>query len=131
MNSFAHYSFGAVYQWMVENIGGIQSNGPGYRTITIAPVPGPRLTSPTVSYRCVHGLIRSEWKKEGDRFTIGIQIPVNTRATILLPARRGSVLESGKPCTARSDVEYLGRRDGECEAFSVGSGLYQFETVLP
>ena len=29
MNSFAHYSFGAVYQWMVENIGGIKSDGPG------------------------------------------------------------------------------------------------------
>ena len=40
MNSFAHYSFGAVYQWMVENIGGITSDGPAYKRIVIAPQPG-------------------------------------------------------------------------------------------
>ena len=39
MNSFAHYSFGAVYQWMVENIGGIHSDGPAYKKIVIAPQP--------------------------------------------------------------------------------------------
>ena len=37
MNSFAHYSFGAVYQWMVENIGGIRTDGPAYKQILIAP----------------------------------------------------------------------------------------------
>ena len=40
MNSFAHYSFGAVYQWIVENIGGIRSEVPSYKHIIIAPVPG-------------------------------------------------------------------------------------------
>ena len=44
MNSFAHYSFGAVYQWMVENIGGIKSDGPAYKHIVIEPQPGGRLT---------------------------------------------------------------------------------------
>ena len=44
MNSFAHYSFGAVYQWMVENIGGIKSDGPAYKHITIAPKLDPNLT---------------------------------------------------------------------------------------
>ena len=44
MNSFAHYSFGAVYQWMVENIGGIKSDGPAYKHITIAPELDPSLT---------------------------------------------------------------------------------------
>ncbi|MBN1443745.1 MAG: family 78 glycoside hydrolase catalytic domain, partial [Planctomycetes bacterium] len=45
MNSFAHYSFGAVYQWMVETIGGIRSDGPAYKSIVIAPHPGGKLTS--------------------------------------------------------------------------------------
>ena len=43
MNSFAHYSFGAVYQWMVENIGGIRSDGPAYKHMIIAPVIDERL----------------------------------------------------------------------------------------
>ena len=46
MNSFAHYSFGAVYQWMVENIGGIKSDGPAYKQILIEPHPGGALTVP-------------------------------------------------------------------------------------
>ena len=50
MNSFAHYSFGAVYQWMAENIGGIRSDGPAYKKIVIEPHPGDRLKSARVSY---------------------------------------------------------------------------------
>ena len=46
MNSFAHYSFGAVYQWMFENIGGIRQTSPGYKTVLIAPEPGGKLTGP-------------------------------------------------------------------------------------
>src|SRR4029434_7600842 len=45
MNSFAHYSFGAVYQSMFENIGGIRATSPGYKTFTIAPHPDEKLTS--------------------------------------------------------------------------------------
>ena len=40
MNSFAHYSFGAVYQWMVENVAGIRNDAPAYKKIVIAPTPG-------------------------------------------------------------------------------------------
>ena len=57
MNSFAHYSFGAVYQWMVENIGGIKSDGPAYKQIIIEPHPGGRLTHAKTSYKSIHGEI--------------------------------------------------------------------------
>ena len=67
MNSFAHYSFGAVYQWMVENIGGIRSDGPGYKKIIIAPQPGGRLTSARTSYQSIRGRIETNWKIEGDK----------------------------------------------------------------
>ncbi len=50
MNSFAHYSFGAVYQWMVENIGGIRGVEPGYAHFTIAPQPGGKLTWANTRY---------------------------------------------------------------------------------
>ena len=39
MNSFAHYSFGAVYQWMVENIGGIRSTAPPTNKSSSRPIP--------------------------------------------------------------------------------------------
>jgi alpha-L-rhamnosidase len=55
MNSFAHYSFGAVYQWMVENIGGIRSAAPSYKEIRIAPQLDDKLKSAAVAYRSIRG----------------------------------------------------------------------------
>ena len=68
MNSFAHYAFGAVYRWMVENIGGIRNDGPAYKRILIAPQPGGGLTWAKVGYRSIQGQIESDWKLEGGRF---------------------------------------------------------------
>ena len=65
MNSFAHYSFGAVYQWMVENIGGIQSDGPAYKHIVIEPHPGGPLTHAETSYQSIRGEIATAWTNRG------------------------------------------------------------------
>src|SRR6185312_110472 len=61
MNSFAHYSFGAVYQWMVENIGGIRSSDDSaYAHILIAPHPGGTITWARTSYNSVHGAMATD-----------------------------------------------------------------------
>ena len=85
MNSFAHYSFGAVYQWMVENIGGIKSDGPAYKQILIEPHPGGRLTHAETSYQSIRGEIATAWTKEGGKLTLNVTIPANTTATVILP----------------------------------------------
>jgi alpha-L-rhamnosidase len=126
MNSFAHYAFGAVYEWMVENIGGIRSDGAGYRNIIIAPEPGPTLTSARVSYNSVNGLIRSEWRKEGGKLFLTIDIPANTSATIHLPVAEGTAKESGLPVTKQEDTRYLGRSEEGKEMLEVGGGHYEF-----
>jgi alpha-L-rhamnosidase len=127
MNSFAHYAFGAVYQWMAENIGGIRSDGAGYRRILIAPKPGPALSSARVTYRSVNGLIQSAWKREARRFFLTVDVPANTEATVHLPAAEGSVLESGKPVAEQRDVSYSGGSRRKRETFVVGGGHYEFE----
>ena len=66
MNSFSHYAFGAVYQWMVENIGGIRGGEPGYKKIVIAPQIGGGLTWANTSYRSVRGEIETRWRVEGE-----------------------------------------------------------------
>ena len=83
MNSFAHYSFGAVYQWMVENIGGIGSAAPAYKEILIAPQPDPQLTSASVTYRSIRGLIATEWKDK----RAGARLPSPFRPTPPLKLR--------------------------------------------
>jgi len=127
MNSFAHYSFGAVYQWMVENIGGIRSDGPGYERIVIAPHPGGRLTSAETVYRSLHGSIRTAWKKEDGTFSLDVSVPVNTTATVFLPgASLATIRESGRPIEKTAGVKFL-RNEGTAAVLSLGSGTYRFQ----
>jgi alpha-L-rhamnosidase len=131
MNSFAHYSFGAVYQWMVENIGGIRTEGPAYKRIRIAPQPGGRLKWAQVSYRSIRGLIDSAWKRDGDRFVLEVTIPANTRATVCIPAHAASaVTEGGRSIDETEGVQFL-RMEGDKVLLEVGSGEYRFESVWP
>lgn len=112
MNSFAHYSFGAVYQWMVENIGGLHADSPSYKTFTIAPQPGGKLTHAAVRYDGPRGEIRSAWKVDGDKLTLDVTIPANTTATLVLP----------------TTSESTGRLNGQAvdvkQPLPLGSGAY-------
>jgi len=126
MNSFAHYSFGAVYQWMVENIGGIRSDSPAYKRIIIAPEPGGRLTSATTSYRSIHGQIETSWKKEANGLALNVTVPANTSATVLVPAAQASeITEGGKPLDSAEGVKLL-RMEADHAVIAVGSGNYRF-----
>jgi alpha-L-rhamnosidase len=126
MNSFAHYSFGAVYQWMVENIGGIRSSAPSYREILIQPELSGKLSSATVEYRSIHGLIATEWKRQNGRLQFNVTIPANTIAQVLLPAKSPAELrEGGHALEEAKGVTFL-RMDGRNALLSVGSGTYYF-----
>ena len=131
MNSFAHYSFGAVYQWMVENIGGIRSAAPAYKDIRLAPQFTDRLTSAEVSYRSIRGLIATDWQRSKGKVRFNATIPANTTAQLILPARSGGeVTEGGQPLDRAPGVTLL-RIEGTNAVLSVGSGKYAFELHLP
>jgi alpha-L-rhamnosidase len=87
MNSFNHYAFGSVGEWMYRTVGGIDSDGPGYRKIIIRPKPGTGLTWANVKYDSINGLISSDWKIEGGKLTLNVTIPPNTTATIYVPTK--------------------------------------------
>jgi alpha-L-rhamnosidase len=126
MNSFAHYSFGAVYQWMAETIGGIRSAAPGYDRIIIAPQPGGGLTSARTVYNCIHGRIESDWKVGANRFELRVDIPANTTARIELPAVSGAAItESGRPISQAPAVRVT-NREADRANLEIGSGSYHF-----
>jgi alpha-L-rhamnosidase len=87
MNSFDHYAFGAVGEWMYRHILGINpdANYPGYEHFTIHPRPGGTLTWAKGSYHSIRGTIASSWKLEAGKFTLSVTIPANTTATVVLP----------------------------------------------
>ena len=95
MNSFAHYSFGAVYQWIVENIGGIHSDAVAYKRILIAPQPGGKLTSATTRYESIRGRIETKWRIADGKFILDVTIPVNTTATVIMPTKGVHDIGSG------------------------------------
>lgn len=126
MNSFNHYAYGAVGDWMYRNIGGISSSAAGYKSIVIAPIVGGGLTSGTGSFDSVYGVISSDWKVQGSVFSLKTKIPANTTAVIKIPAAsRFSIMESGKPARFADGVTNVAYMDGTVE-ITVGSGSYSF-----
>jgi alpha-L-rhamnosidase len=126
MNSFAHYSFGAVYQWMVENIGGIRSATPSYKELLIAPELDEKLTSAAVAYRGIRGQIATDWHEKDGKLLFNVTIPANTTAQVVLPAASvTAITESGHPLDHAAGVRVL-RSEGPNVFLSVGSGRYAF-----
>ena len=89
MNSFNHYAFGAVGEWMYMNILGIQplKEFPGFTHFMLKPLPGGTLTWAEGSYHSISGNIETKWKKENKTFEYTISIPANTSATVYLPGK--------------------------------------------
>ena len=128
MNSFNHYAFGAVGDWMYQNIGGIDVDpaGPGYRRSRIAPRRGAGLTSASASLETAYGTLQSAWRLEGQRFVLDVTVPANTSAEVTLwDARLDAVREGGFPVNARDGVRAAYQR-GNNVIVDVGSGTYSF-----
>ena len=131
MNSFNHYAFGSVGQWLFRTVGGIDTDGAGFKSIVIRPQPGGGLTLARTAYNSSHGLIVSDWKIDGDKFTLNVSIPVNTAAAVYVPAQStDSVTEDGKPVIQAPGVEFL-RSEDKTAVYRVGSGQYKFVSVMP
>jgi alpha-L-rhamnosidase len=136
MNSFAHYSFGAVGEWMLKTIGGIDTDGPAYDRIVIRPQPGGHVTWAKATYDSIHGRIATAWRimpesKSGHELRLYVTIPANTTALIYIPARdAGSIIEGKKPASQAQAVKFVAM-EGNNAIFEIGSGTYHFVSQLP
>jgi alpha-L-rhamnosidase len=95
MNSFNHYAYGAVGDWMYRHIAGIAPIEPGYRRFAIAPVPGGGLTHGGGSLDTAYGRITTAWTVNGDRFHLDLTVPPGSRADVTLPDATHRTLGSG------------------------------------
>lgn len=86
MNSFNHYAYGAVGDWLYRSVAGIDTTirQPGYKHINISPSFEKELSWVKASYESMYGTIRSEWKKLSNGMEISLAIPPNTKATVIL-----------------------------------------------
>lgn len=130
MNSFAHYSFGAVCQWIFENIGGIQTDGPAFKHIVLKPQSDGKVTWAKTTYKSIRGEIETDWKIEGSVFHCKVTIPPNTTATLYLPAiDKGSVTDSKKPIQKANGILSVSYQPGTM-VLELGSGNYDFSSKM-
>ena len=127
MNSFNHYAFGAVGDWMYRTIAGIRLDAaaPGAKHVWIAPRPGGGLTHAKASLETLYGPLVSSWRLEDRRFVLDVTIPPNTTADVSLA--------STTPDHVREDGRAVGgaRQNGQDVVVTVGSGTYEFTVERP
>ena len=92
MNSFNHYAYGCVCEWIWETAAGIASDPaePGFKHIIMKPVPDKRLGHLTAEYQSAAGVIKSAWRYEGEQWIWEFTIPEGAKATVTLPGESES-----------------------------------------
>jgi len=132
MNSHNHVMLvGDLTTWLYEALAGIKPAQPGFKHLLMHPHPVGDLQYVRASHASPYGLIRSEWKRQRDRFDWEITIPANSTATVHIPAADvNDVLERGKALSrvaGVSSVQYTGDR----VVCHLASGHYRFTSTLP
>ena len=128
MNSFNHYAYGAIGDWMYRVMAGIEIDeaAPGYKHILIQPQPGGRFTSVKATHSTMYGTVSSKWTLSDGKFELMVEVPANTRATVRLPrAQLANVTEGGQALTTQPGISNA-RQEGGSVTVEIGSGRYVF-----
>lgn len=125
MNSFNHYAYGAIGDWMYRTVAGVREEVSGYKHIIIQPHLGGNLTAAKANYDTYYGNITSGWKLENKNLILDVEIPANTTATLYIPATdANAITESGKIVT-EANIKIL-KMEESYLVVQLGSGKYQF-----
>ena len=138
MNSFNHYAYGIIAEWMFRHMAGIcpDEENAGFKHFILRPNPDTRktlrfqqkrITYADADFWSNYGPIKAAWQSDGGaELTYDVTIPANTTATLYMPVPEGYELkESGQPVSECSDIEYLGIEDGRAVC-RLGAGSYRF-----
>ena len=129
MNSFNHYSYGSVTEWMYSYMAGIKcdENAPGFKHFFLQPLCGGTITNVTAAYESIYGKIESAWTgADGVMKTYTCTVPANTTATLTLRVDDAlTVLESGSALDSAKGITVVSRADGILK-IELTSGTYSF-----
>lgn len=89
MNSFNHYSYGAIGEWLYREAAGLKEAEPGFKKICVKPHPGGGFSFMKAELNTPYGKAVSHWTLEGNHFTLNVEVPFNTTADIYLPTADG------------------------------------------
>jgi alpha-L-rhamnosidase len=128
MNSFNHYAYGAIGDWLYRVVAGLELDPaePAYKHIVIQPSPGGGLTHARAALRSMYGEIAAGWELSADRLTVQVTVPPNTRATIRLPGAALAAVTEGGTAVARAAGVTRATQEGDVVVVEAGSGRYSF-----
>jgi alpha-L-rhamnosidase len=134
MNSFNHFSYGAIGEWMYSDMLGISNDpsNPGFKHIVLKPTIDneKRITSSKGSYDSLYGEIKGSWKVKNGTFTYNATVPANTTATVYIPTNNvNTVKESGSPIKKAKGVKFVEIKDGKA-VYELESGSYEFRSII-
>jgi len=130
MNSFSHYAFGSVAEWMFIHGLGIDTEDAGYRNIVIKPAVSKEMGFMKGSYDCINGTIVSNWELKGKKLTMTVSIPVNTKAKIHIPTSKSSSIKEGKKAINKNPSIKILKSNPTETILEVGSGTYEFSAMF-
>lgn len=124
MNSFNHYAYGAIEEWIMSHNLGIQrdENRPGYKHILMQPKIDDTFSFVKGGFRSVYGDISSAWEIKSSGTEIEFTIPANTTATFTLPV---SSMDNLKLKKGKKGVSSKSFDDGKA-VYELKSGTYKF-----
>ena len=134
MNSFNHYAYGAIGEWMYEDMAGIAKDpaNPGFKHFFLQPHLDPtgKITQVSGSYRSPYGQIASDWSVAAETLSYRLTIPANSRATLKIPTASPATVRDGTtPLAQVAGATFLGYADG-IASYRLESGTYQLTSTL-
>jgi alpha-L-rhamnosidase len=129
MNSFNHYAFGSIGQWLYGDLAGIKPDParPGFKHILIAPQIRDGIEWCRAAFRSPHGRISVSWTQSRQRIGIDLEIPPNTTAAITLPVESAGQVTEGQGALVEADGIVEVHVDESGLIVTTGSGRYAFE----
>jgi alpha-L-rhamnosidase len=128
MNSFNHYAYGAIGEWMVRTVAGLDLDPdlPGYKHVWVQPRPG-GLGRVRASVDSMYGPVASAWRvTDAGQFVLDVTVPANATATVRIPAAQlAEVTEGGRPLDGAPGITKAAQ-DGDAVRVEIGSGRYAF-----
>ena len=128
MNSFNHYAYGAIGDWMYRVVAGIDTydSEPGYRRIKIKPHVGGGLSQASATLQTYYGPVSSAWKRESSQLIWEVEIPANTTAVLYIPSKSADAVKENNVALASANGIKLQPGEADYVVVEAGSGKYRF-----
>lgn len=132
MNSYNHYAYGAVAEWIYRYAAGIDTtaDGAGFHRVYLHPHFDARLSSIDFTYQSPYGAIRSAWKVSGNDVTWDVAVPPNTTAELPLPSSETADYRLDDQALAKSSLKTLAKNSAGDMTYLLPAGKYSFKINL-